>query len=130
MRGCDSQGCGQFGAGRRYGSHQGADYAATLGQDVLAVTGGVVDKVGYTYADDLSYRYVRISTVDGYSVRQLYIAPASGIAVSSSVTAGQVIGTYQGLGNRYPGITEHVHVDVRHNGNLVDLTKLIPSGSR
>ncbi len=127
VRGCDSQGCGGYGEGRSYGPHQGADYVATPGQDVVAVTDGVIDKIGYPYTNDLSYRYARITTLDGYVVRQLYVAPASGISVGASVSAGQTIGTYQGLGTRYPGITEHVHVDIRHNGQQVNPTTLIPS---
>ena len=126
VRGCDSQGCGSYGAGRRYGSHQGADYEATPGQDVVAVTDGVITQVGYPYADDLSYRYVQIETSDGYLVRQLYTSPATGITNGANVSAGQSIGNYQGLGSRYSGITEHVHVDVRHNGRLVNPTTLIP----
>ena len=129
VRGCDGAGlgCGYYGARRRYGPHQGADYIATPGQDVVAITEGVIDKIGYPYANDLSYRYARIITPDGYVVRQLYVAPASGVSVGTSVSAGQLIGTYQGLGKRYPGITEHVHVDIRHNGQLVNPTTLIPS---
>lgn len=117
---------GAFGADRRFRPHQGADFEAIPGQNVVAVTGGIVDKVGYPYADDLSFRYVRIITSDGYVVRQLYVAPASGISAGASVSAGQVIGTSQGLGTRYPKITEHVHVDIHHSGKPVNPVTLIP----
>ena len=126
VRGCDSQGCGSYGAERDYGPHQAADYEAIPGQDVVAVTDGVVTKVGYPYGDDLSYRFIQIETPDGYLVRQLYTSPAAGIAKGASVSAGQSIGNYQGLGTRYPGITEHVHVDIRHNGQLINPTTVIP----
>lgn len=37
VRGCDSRGCGEFGASRGARVHDGADYVATPGQDVAAV---------------------------------------------------------------------------------------------
>ncbi len=127
VRGCDPRGCGGYGADRSYGPHQGADYVATPGQNVVAVTDGIIDKIGYPYANDLSYRYTRITTPDGYVVRQLYVFPAAGISAGASVSSGQTIGRSQGLGTRYPGITEHVHVDIRHNGQLINPTTLISS---
>ena len=139
VRGCDNYGCGNPGARRDGGtrSHAGADYVATPGQDVVAVADGTVTKVGYPYGDDLSYRYIAIETTDGHVVRQLYVDPANGIAQGSTVSAGQSLGTYQQLGTRYPGITEHVHVDIWvDNGTAspwntgatnVDPTTLIPS---
>jgi hypothetical protein len=48
---------------------------ARLGQDVLAATGGRVTNVGYPYGDDLSFRYVEITTNDGYVVREFYVQP-------------------------------------------------------
>lgn len=81
-------------------------------QDVLAVTDGTVVKVGYPYADDLSYRYVAIKTTDGHVVRQLYVDPENTIANGCAVSAGQVLGTYKELGTRYSVIAEHVHVDI------------------
>ena len=117
VRGCDPKGCGHYGARRssRNGKirpHEGADYVATVGQDVLAIASGVVIKVGYLDARDLSYRYIAIETKDGHIARQLYISPAKGIGKGALVKAGQVIGTYLELGKKYPGITEHVHVDI------------------
>ncbi len=141
VRGCDRPGlgCGNYGASRDGGarSHAGADYIATPGQDVVAAAEGTVTKVGYPYSDDLSYRYIAIETTDGHVVRQLYVDPANGIAPGSTVSAGQSLGTYRQLGTRYPGITEHVHVDIWVNNGTaspwntgatnVDPTTLIPS---
>ncbi len=127
IRGCDDHGCGYFGAPREYGSHIGADYKASPGQDVKAVTSGTVSKIGYPYGDDLSYRYVQISTPDGYVVQELYVDPAKGITTGTEVTGGQVIGTQQPLDRRYPGITEHVDVRIRRGGKPIDPTKLIPT---
>nr|VFJ50505.1 MAG: Peptidase family M23 [Candidatus Kentron sp. DK] len=126
VRGDDRWGGGRFDSPRGNRPHEATDYVAEPGQNVVAVTGGKIDKIGYAYGDDLSYRYVRISTPDGYVARQLYVNPAEGIVPGAQVTAGQVIGISQALGSRYPGITEHVHVDITRNGAPVNPTTLIP----
>lgn len=131
IRGCDIHGCGEFGASRIHGSHRGTDYIAGLGstgtgQDILAVRGGMVSKIGYPYWDDLSYRYVEITTLDGYRIREFYVSPIDGLKRGSLVEAGQVIGTYQSLQRRYPEITDHVHVEIMKNGKHIDPALLIP----
>jgi murein DD-endopeptidase MepM/ murein hydrolase activator NlpD len=127
VRGCDKQGCGNFGAPRGDRTHAGADYVARTGQDVGAVTGGEVTNVGYPYGDDLSFRYVEITAGDGYVARQFYIQPGANVQTGASVQAGQVLGTQQRLRGRYPGIAEHVHVEIRRSGRLIDPTTLIPN---
>lgn len=101
----------------------------------MSVVDGVVHKIGYPYAGD-HRRYIAVKTSAGLIVRQLYVEPMKGLIVGSSVKAGNVIGTYQGLGKRYPGITEHVHVDVwkddgtarpwANRSNVIDPSALIP----
>jgi len=127
IRGCDSQGCGEFGAPRDGYAHPGADYVGTPGQSVVAVQGGTVTKVGYPYGDDLSYRYVEISGGDGIRSRQFYVNPAAGISRGAFVTAGQSIGTLQALGPRYPGITEHSHTEIHNDGRLINPATVIPN---
>ena len=131
IRGQDGLGCGLFGASRNPGgSHRGVDYVAELGQEVFAVIDGKITKLGRPYGNDLSYRYIEVTSPDrhsgekAYVVRQFYVEPSVG--VGEDVKAGQVIGTLQKLGRRYPGITEHVHVEMRYNSQVVDPTALIP----
>ena len=134
IRECDPQGCGHFGASRKNRSHTGVDYIATPEQPVKAIRSGTVTLVGHVYSDDLSFRYIAIRTDDGLVVRQLYVSPY--VAVGSRVQAGEVIGSYQRLGIRFPGITEHVHIDVWIDNDTarpwstgatpIDPTKLIP----
>jgi len=100
---------------------------ARTGQDVVAVTGGEVTNVGYPYGDDLSFRYVEITGSDGYVAREFYIQPGANVQTGARVQAAQVLGTQQRLGGRYPGITEHVHVEIRRSGRLIDPTTLIPN---
>ncbi|MBX2809756.1 MAG: M23 family metallopeptidase [Cellvibrionaceae bacterium] len=110
IRQCDTQGCGHYGASRKDRSHLGVDYIATVEQPVRAVHAGVVTHLGHTYSDDLRFRYIAIKTDDKLIIRHLYVLPF--VSVGMRVEAGEVIGSYQSLALRYPGITEHVHIDV------------------
>jgi len=110
IRQCDSKGCGHYGASRGDRRHTGVDYIATPDQAVKAITSDTVTIIGHTYSDDLSFRYVTIEADNGLVVRQLYVLPS--VVTGMRVNAGDVIGTYQRLGIRYPGITEHVHIDI------------------
>ena len=131
VRGCDRYGCGAFGAtrtgpgGRTY-PHQGADYVANSNQNVLAVTDGTVTGIGIVYTNSTNYRYVQITTSDGYIVREMYVRPLDTIRIGSGVTAGQVIGSAQSLQSRYPGITDHIHVEIRQNRQLINPQSVIP----
>jgi RHS repeat-associated protein len=129
VRGCDAKGCGNFGESRDGGSrsHDGLDYTGVPGGNVYAVTSGTVTRIGYAYSDNLSFRYVEIDAGNGVVARELYVSPATGISVGVPVNAGDVIGTQQSLAARYPGITEHVHVEIRVNGTPVNPSTLIPS---
>ena len=126
VRGCDEQGCGGYNASRGSRSHRGTDYSAAPGQDVLAISDGIITKIGYPYGDDISYRYIQIDSSDGYQIREFYITPNRDINFGSSVRVGQVIGTAQSLQPRYPNITDHIHVEIRLNEKLIDPASVIP----
>lgn len=83
-------------------------------------------KIGFPYGDDLTYRYIEITSVAGYRVRHFYVQPASSISNGVMVKGGDVIGSYQSLNSRFPEIIEHVHIEVYKNGNVVDPTSIIP----
>lgn len=123
-RGCDAFGCGDYGASRGSRDHRGIDYAATPGEDVVAVIGGEVTRIGWPYAN-ADYRYIEITSDDGYVVREMYVSPDANLVVGSQVTQGEVIGTVQSLQPRYPGITDHIHVEVRENGVVIDPATVI-----
>ncbi len=132
LRGIDPlYGDGTFGASRRDRTgnpyaHEGQDYLATLGQDVVAVTAGVVSKIGFPYINNTHFKYVEITTANNERVRHFYVDPAKGIVVGVSVVAGTVIGTYQGLQKKLPGIPGHVHLEVIIGGVKVDPRQFIP----
>ena len=116
-RGHDEFGDGNFGARRDGGSrdHEGVDYTATAGQDVAAPISGYVTKIGYAYAGYSDLKFVEITNPAlGYVARAFYVTP--GVEVGQTVRLGQTIGRDQSLQKHYPGITDHVHLEVMQPG--------------
>lgn len=123
----DGFGSGAFGASRDGGvrHHEGVDYAAQAGQAVKAPISGYVTRIGYAYNDDLSFRYVEIANPAlRYQARVLYVSPD--VEVGDTVRLGQTVGRAQSLQGRYPGITDHVHLEVARLGRgHIDATRVI-----
>ncbi|HYD43986.1 MAG TPA: M23 family metallopeptidase [Phenylobacterium sp.] len=123
----DGFGSGAYGASRDGGvrHHEGVDYVAEGGQAVKAPISGYVTRIGYAYGDDLSFRYVEITNPAlRYQARVLYVSPE--VAVGDTVRLGEAIGEAQTLQGRYPGITDHVHLEVARLGEgHIDATRVI-----
>lgn len=116
-RGDDPHGSGYYGAPRGDHKHRGIDLACWPGSEVESVSAGTVTKLGYCYADDLSFRYVEITSPFGYVSRYLYVEPSLDAGVG--VMPGDVIGAAQDLRPRYEGITPHIHFEVREDGSII-----------
>jgi murein DD-endopeptidase MepM/ murein hydrolase activator NlpD len=124
----DSYGYGAFGASRDGGSrpHEGVDYMADAGQDVVAPISGFVTKIGFAYADDANLKFVEITNPAlGYAARVFYIEPT--VEIGQSLRLGETIGQAHGLQSRYPGgMTDHVHMEVITPGQKrIDATRLL-----
>ncbi|MFT3767414.1 MAG: peptidoglycan-binding protein [Minicystis sp.] len=126
VRGTDGFGSGAFGASRGSRSHDGTDYVTVPPQNVTSPMTGRVTTISAPYRDNNDLLGVQIEASNGTLCWVWYIQPARGI-VGSLVRAGQtVIGTAQSLQERYPGITNHVHVRIhRADGTPVDPATLI-----
>lgn len=126
-RGHDGFGDGFFGARRDGGSraHEGVDYVASAGQAVRAPMSGYVTKIGYAYAGDTELKFVEITNPAlGYAARAFYVSP--GVEVGASVRLGEPIGTVESLQGHYPGITNHVHLEIlAPGGDRVNAAELI-----
>jgi len=118
-RGLDSWGSGAYDAPRGSRRHKGIDYEAPSGAQCLPCTPGKVTKLGYPYADDLTYRYVEVTDREGFRCRYFYVA--SGLHLGQEVTIHTPLGIIQDITRRYEGITNHVHFEViAPDGNWVD----------
>ena len=125
IRAHDDFGYGYFGASRDGGArhHEGVDYSGVAGQDIAAPVSGQVTRMGYAYADG-EYKYVEITNeTTGYVARVFYID--SSVAIGETVALGQKIGTLKSLQTRYPGITDHVHLEVMQHGHRLDAGQVI-----
>ncbi len=124
----DAYGYGAFGASRDGGSrpHEGVDYMAQAGQDVVAPVSGFVTKIGFAYADDANLKFVEITNpAIGYVARVFYVDPT--VEVGDTLRLGQPIGRAHGLQARYPGgMTDHVHMELMGPGQArIDATRVL-----
>lgn len=110
-RGVDEWGSGAYGASRGERKHVGVDFVAEPGVLIGSHRSGVVSKLGYPYGDDLSFRYVEVTTPNGKRLRFFYLAPH--VAEGEKIEIGDTLGAVQSLQKRYPNITDHVHFEVR-----------------
>lgn len=120
----DKYGEGHFKASRGSRDHNGVDYNCPPKSKVLSLCSGIVSKIGYTYSDDLSFRYVEIASNSNHKVRILYVDPW--VKVGDTVDQSTVLGLSQKLGVRYPGIGEHVHLEIREKGKIIDPETVTP----
>jgi len=93
--------------------HAGVDLVAAPGGQVVAPVDGVVTRIGRVYEGVPDYHFVEIAPQDGLRTRVYYIHPTvkAGQKVAGGLTP---IGTAEDLQRRYPGITDHVHLEIRN----------------
>lgn len=111
VRGHDDFGSGAFLASRDGGEreHNGLDIITVPGEEIFCPVDGVLTRYSYPYGIESGLAGYQIDT-DQYLIKLWYLAPnrPEGITVKK----GEVIGFAQSLQGRFPGITEHVHIEV------------------
>ncbi|HEY8572072.1 M23 family metallopeptidase [Phenylobacterium sp.] len=126
-RGHDAYGYGEFGASRDGGSrqHEGVDFVAEAGQQVVAPISGYVTKIGYAYGGDNDLKFVEITNPAlKYAARVFYVSPS--VDVGDTVHVGLPIGKMHTLQEKYRGgMTDHVHLEILKRGRRIDATDVI-----
>ena len=125
-RGAFGLGDGWFGAVRDRGSrpHEGVDYTGQPGQTVMAPIAGMVTKIGKAYADNSMLQFIELTNpLTGYVARVFYVLPSIGLG--QNVALGEPIGEMETLQFRYPGITNHVHLELMDHARRFDATRVI-----
>lgn len=115
----DRHGSGQFGSTRSGHSHQGLDIVSRAGETVFSPIEGQVIRQAHPYKDDSSLEGVVIRGSGdhaGYEVKLFYV---QGL-FCGHVSPGSPVGVAQDLTTKYPGITNHVHMEVRYHGKLMN----------
>ena len=143
VREVDGYGSGEFGARRKRPDgtiyhHEGVDIVTEPGQTVISPVSGTYEFPYDPYNSDKNKKgrlhAVRIKTDDGYQVNVLYVNPkTAGLAQGQRVVAGQTpIGAAEDITpvyprNKYGVMTNHVHVEVKKKGRVIDPTPMIRS---
>ena len=128
----DGYGRGDFGVSRDGGArrHEGMDFITAPGEEIQAPIGGVVKRVLYPYAGDTRLTGVEIVNEAGQSAKIFYVNPLS-VAIGMRVDAGDVIGYAQDLHVKYnQTMTNHVHVEIRVSGKVVNPYEFMRDGPR
>ena len=117
-RGTDNKyGSGQFGASRDKGTrkHKGLDVKAVPHEAVFSPLDGVIVRECVPYAPFTGLLIRGTGEHSGYEVKLFYV---QGLACGP-VKAGELVGAAEDLSVKYPGITNHVHLEIRKNGKVV-----------
>jgi len=126
MRLRDAHGAGYFGAPRGDRKHNGVDLSCYPDSKVLSICRGRITKFGYPYANHLEYRYVEVTDAEGLRYRYFYVYPNPNLIMGGKVLVGDVLGLVQDLTKIYPGITNHVHFEIKDKDNeYIDPTDFI-----
>ena len=137
MRGTDNWGSGYFGAPRRNANgtrytHRGVDVIVFQGQSIFSPISGYVKRYAKPYGDaDPKWFGVLIEGTGkhlGLEMKIFYFLPYPSV-IGRNIIQGEYIGDAQKISERFPGMTDHVHVEVRQNGNLIDPTGWLFEGA-
>lgn len=117
----DIYGSGQFGASRDGGTrkHKGIDIVVNLGEKIYCPIVGTIMRQIVAYKNDNTYKGIEIignEVWDGYKIKILYV---DGL-FSGNANKSQEIGFAQDLTIKYPGITNHIHIEAYYKGKLID----------
>jgi peptidoglycan LD-endopeptidase LytH len=115
IRGIDAHGSGAYLASRGLRVHNGVDIVTEIGEEIKSQCRGVVSKIGLPYDPQNSlkahFRYVQVTDENGLFVRHFYCDPI--VEITDIIEKGQVLGVSQDLTKVYPGITQHLHFEVK-----------------
>lgn len=98
-------------------THNGVDYAAEVGTDVCAISSGEVTEIG---SDPLWGVTVTINHHNGYISKYCGLNTELSIQQGDTVASGTVIGVVGQTADIESAVPPHLHMELRHNGELID----------
>lgn len=123
----DSVGEGFFGASRGNRTHEGIDLLVNPGQAVHSPIPGTLARYATPYSTDSRFSGVLIEGKDefeGYAVKIFYISPT--VKPGTTLSENTVVGRAQAISMKYGSNTlDHVHVEIRKDGQLIDPATLL-----
>jgi hypothetical protein len=127
IRGIDKFGSGKFGATRKKSTgeiykHEGIDVLTFAGQPIKAPFDLKFIRIAKPYKDD-NILSGGIWKNENLEMKIFYISP---ITNKTKFSKGEIIGYSQNLNEKYgEGIGNHIHVEIRENGNLINPEKYV-----
>ena len=104
----DSKGLGHHGAPRGHRKHDGVDFECIPGQGIFMPVDGILARESLPYKDDLRWRGVYIFN-PRIEIKMWYFVPN---LLGMELKAGTVIGIAQDIGEKYEGVTPHIHLRI------------------
>lgn len=124
----DTRGDGHFGASRGRRVHNGLDIITTPNSAVYCPIEGIMKRMAYPYGTgrrNIEWTGCVIDGVGiyrGYEVKIFYMQP---FLMGEFVYPNEIIGKAQAISKKYsPAMIDHLHVEVRYKGQLVDPASL------
>lgn len=106
----DSKGLGYYGAPRGYRKHNGVDFGCEKRQPILMPVDGIIVRESLPYHDDLRWRGVHIIN-PRVEIKMWYFLPDRNL-IGRRIMAGTQIGIAQDIGEKYEGVTPHIHLRI------------------
>jgi murein DD-endopeptidase MepM/ murein hydrolase activator NlpD len=130
IRGCNSSGCGAFGASRGSRVHNGVDVIAAPYTNIFAPFDGVLLRKGYRIYSSSKPELtgIEIKSDTNYKSKLFYVT--TNLPIGHSFKAGDVIAQVQNMKQYYtnPEMPNHVHKELRNpSGKVVDFTNWFSS---
>jgi len=124
----DTKGDGHFGASRGRRTHNGLDIEVFPGSAVYCPIEGIMKRVAYPYGSGrrnkkwLGCAIEGTGLYRGYEVKIFYMTP---FLLGEYVYPNDIVGKAQAISKKYSkAMTDHLHVEVRYKGRLVNPASL------
>jgi hypothetical protein len=104
----DAKGYGHHGAPRGNRKHDGVDLKCTKGQDILMPVDGIIVRESLPYKSDLKWRGVYIVN-PRIEIKMWYLISDM---IGKEIKVGSIIGEAQDIGEKYEGVTPHIHLRI------------------
>lgn len=105
----DSEGLGHHGAPRGSRKHIGTDFQCIPGQSIYMPVDGILVRESLPYYDDLKWRGVFVIN-PRIEIKMWYLC--SSYKFGKFYKAGSIIGAAQNIGEKYEGVTPHIHLRI------------------
>lgn len=112
---------------KQWESHRGVDLTSEVSSDVVSVLDGVVKSCSYSYEDGYC---ITIEHSDGLSSVYCSLKDCNSIKEGDEVKRGQKIGEASTSASNEAGDGNHLHFQVRLNGQYVDPSNYLTLGNK